>query len=207
MGMKTMTQFKFDTRPLTNPGDFHQQEKHFKLKPTSFQLKRMPFWRILFTLAGLVILSFLTGYPWAGLLAAIGYGFLLEKALVNNAYFGGLDNRIFTDDAGKSWLEVTRKQTMDKFLDTELRLTVTDVNLPFFTGYSQVLFEETIIPRAVARRRGDRYLIPLPLPPATVPPSDPNSEEDGVIWELRWRCARSFALHLDYSVAVWEADR
>lgn len=201
--MKTITQLKFDNRPTAKPGDFPKLENHFKLKPTSFRLRRMPFWRTLFLLVGLVILSFLSGYPWVGLFAAIGYGFLLEKTIVNNAYFGGLENRVFTDAVGKSWLEVTRKQTMDKFLDTELRLTVTNVNLPSFAGDSQVLFEETITPRAVVRRRGDRYLVPLPMPPATAPAPNLDDEDDGVLWELHWRCERVFALHLDYSVNLW----
>lgn len=204
--MKNTTQFKFDNRPTTNPGDFPEQAESFKLKPTSFPLKKLSFWRVLFLLVALVILSFLVGYPLAGIIAAVGYGFLLEKAIVNNAFFGGLENRVFTDTAGKSWLEVTRKQTMDKFLDTELRLTVTDVNLPSFAGDSQVLFEKTITPRAVVRRQGDRYLIPLPMPPATVAAPNLEDEDDGVLWELHWCCERSFALHLDYSVNLWVAS-
>ncbi len=202
--MKTITQFNFDTPPATDQLAFPEPISHAsKLKPTSFPLKQLPFWRVLFLLFGLVTISFLIGYPWIAIPIAIGYGFLLEKTIVNNAYFGGLENRVFTDQAGKNWLEVTRKQTMDKFLDTELRLIVTDVKLPSFAGDSQVLFEETITPRAVARRKGDRYLIPLPAPPAGVPTPNLDDEDDGVLWELHWSCERAFALHLDYSVNLW----
>lgn len=145
---------------------------------------------------------FLTGLNWYYLLPAVLLLFTVEHRITHNAYFSSLDNRVFMDSDGQTFMEVKSRNEITKFLGSKIRFRIEKRTTPGTILDRDVVFDKwREVSRNIQQVSG-RYLIALPVPKPGYSVKTRFKKGDRMVWKLTLRYPRGLLRDLVYHLEL-----
>lgn len=173
-----------------------------RISEDSFVFEYRRIFPLILMMLSWAFMVFLTGLNWYYLLPAVLLLFAVEHRITHNAYFASLDNRVFMDSDGQTFMEVKPCNEITKFLDSKIRFCIEKRTTPGTIMDRDVVFDKWREVAKNVQQVSGRYRIASPVPELGHSVKTRFKKGDRMIWKLTLCYPRGLLRDLIYHLEL-----